>query len=177
MTQSCVPARTANLLGALALATADRVDRAAQDAGGRSGTETAALVVLTTVLGGGSQEALRRVLALTQTGTTRLVTRLVDAGLVERRDGPDGRTRALVPTARGREVATGALAARATVLAGVLGRLDDGEQEQAAALLEKLLTGLVDGPDAPMRICRLCEPDVCGHPDRCPVTQASARPT
>jgi len=22
-------------------------------------------------------------------------------------------------------------------------------------------------------ICRLCDPDVCGHPERCPVTQAA----
>jgi MarR family transcriptional regulator, negative regulator of the multidrug operon emrRAB len=175
MIESCVGDRdrTANLLGALALATADRVGRAARDAGGRPATDTVALVVLTTVLGGASQEELRRVLDLTQTGTTRLVSRLVEAGLVERRAGPDGRTRALVPTADGHDAARRALDARARVLAGALDVLDDDEQAQAAALVGKLLAGLVDGPGAAGRICRLCEPDVCGHPDRCPVTRAA----
>ena len=167
--------RTANLLGALALATADRVERATQDAGGRSGTETAALVILTTALEGASQEELRWVLDLTQTGTTRVVARLVRAGLLEQRPGADGRTRALVPTGPGRDVAERALRARAQSLERLLEVLDDAEQQAAARLADKLLSGLTTGgPRGARRVCRLCDPVVCGHPaGTCPVTRAA----
>jgi hypothetical protein len=40
-------------------------------------------------------------------------------------------------------------------------------------LLERLLASVTtSGADA-NRICRLCDPGVCGHPARCPVTQAA----
>ena len=183
MTEASIPGesgrpRTANLLGALSLATADRVERAMQDAGGRSGTETAALVILTTVLGGASQEELRWVLDLTQTGTTRVVARLVRAGLLEQRPGADGRTRALVPTGPGRDVAERALRARAQSLERVLEVLDDADQQAAARLADRLLSGLsAGGPRGARRVCRLCDPIVCGHPvGKCPVTRAARAP-
>ncbi|GAA4889682.1 MarR family transcriptional regulator [Actinomycetospora straminea] len=166
--------RVANLLGALGLATAGRVEAAAQEATGRPAAETATLVVLTTALGGTSQETLRRLLGLTQSGTTRLVARLVDAGLLEQRAGPDGRTHALVPTDTGRRVAGDALRVRAAALDDLLDVLDDDERDAAGRLAEKLLAGLTTGRDAARRVCRLCDPVACGHhTGRCPVTRAA----
>jgi hypothetical protein len=50
-----------------------------------------------------------------------------------------------------------------------------GDRERAAfeRLLERLLRAVTADRDDARRICRLCDPGVCGHPDRCPVTQAA----
>jgi hypothetical protein len=40
--------------------------------------------------------------------------------------------------------------------------------------LERLLASVAAGGEDANRICRLCDPGVCGHPARCPVTQAAA---
>jgi hypothetical protein len=50
--------------------------------------------------------------------------------------------------------------------------LDAGEQRALAGLLEKMLAAETTGPVSSRVICRLCDPDACGHPQRCPVTQA-----
>jgi hypothetical protein len=50
-------------------------------------------------------------------------------------------------------------------------------QPNAAALtgmLERMLAAHTTDSTASLVICRLCDPDVCGHPDRCPVTQAAS---
>jgi DNA-binding MarR family transcriptional regulator len=167
MTDACDRARTANLLGALALAAAERLDVA---------SDTAAVVSLATTLDGASQDTLARVLGLTQTGAVRLVDRLARAGLVERAPGPDGRTRAIRPTDAGRRHANATLAARGDALAALLAPLDDAERARLTALLEKLLGSITHGREDAWHICRLCDPHACGHDDgRCPVTRAADR--
>lgn len=174
MTDACVFRRLTNLLGAFAVAAAERIHVATEEATGRPGSDTAALVILTTVLGGTSQEDLAKVLGLTQSGSVRLVNRLVGHGLLERRPGPDGRTRAIVATAAGAQAARSALDARRAASAAILDPLDETEQEQLTALLEKILGGLTGNRAGALRICRLCDPDSCGHSDgRCPVTRAA----
>lgn len=174
MTESSDDARTANLLGALALTAGDRLATTTGGATGRATSDTAAVVVLTTTLGGTSQEVLGRALGLTQTGGVRLVNRLVDAGLVERRAGQDGRTHAIAVTRTGRAAARRALGARRGTTESLLEALDAGERAQLTGLLEKILGGATTGPDDTLRICRLCDPDACGHHEgRCPVTQAA----
>jgi DNA-binding MarR family transcriptional regulator len=164
MTRACDQARTANLLGALALAGAERIETA---------TDAAAVVALVTTLGGTSQDVLGRVLGLTQTGAVRLVDRLVRQGLVERRDGPDGRTKAIVPTDAGRRRASAVLEERGAVTHDLLAPLDAAERAQLTSLLEKLLGGITHSRDDALHICRLCDPDACGHHEgRCPVTNA-----
>jgi MarR family transcriptional regulator, negative regulator of the multidrug operon emrRAB len=164
MTHACVP-RTANLLGAFALAASERID---------ARSDTAAIVSLLTTLDGESQETLRRALGLTQTAVVRLIDRLADERLVERRPGPDGRTRAIAVTADGRTAALAAQDRRATAMQTLLGALEDDERRQFAALLEKLLAGITHGRDDARHICRLCDPDSCGHHEgRCPVTRAA----
>ena len=153
-------ARTANLLGAFALAASERLDVR---------SDTAAIVSLLTTLDGQSQEALRRALGLTQTAVVRLVDRLAGEGLVERRPGPDGRTRSIVVTAAGREAALAAQDRRADAMQALLEPLDAEDRRRLAGLLEKLLGGLTHGRDDAFHICRLCDLRVCPQ-DRCPIT-------
>jgi hypothetical protein len=40
-------------------------------------------------------------------------------------------------------------------------------------MLERMLAAHTTDASASLVICRLCDPDVCGHPDRCPVTQGA----
>lgn len=169
--------RTANLLGALALAVTDRLDLALRTATGRPGSDTAALVILSTELTGASQDALGQVLALSQPGVARLVDRLAAAGLLERRPGRDGRTHALVLTPAGRETAAKALRARAETMRGLVDRLDAQDRARLGDVLARLLEMIAEDRSSAVRLCRLCDPDTCGHHDgRCPVTNAVDAP-
>lgn len=157
--------REANLLGACALAVAGRLPPSAADA---------ALVALAGWLSGTTVDGLARVLGLTHSGAVRLADRLERDGLVERRPGPDGRTRALHATTEGAHEARRLQAERLAALEDVLAPLEPSDRAVLAALLEQLLAGLTPDHAAAGRICRLCDPGVCGHPDRCPVTLAAA---
>ena len=75
--------------------------------------------------------------------------------------------------AEGRRAARRVLAARKEALAALLAPLGTRETADLERLLEQLLAAVTDDREAANRICRLCDPDVCGHPDRCPVTQAA----
>jgi DNA-binding MarR family transcriptional regulator len=102
--------RTANLLGALGLAVADRIAEIALEVLDRAGETPAALVVIGYGLGP-SNDQLRRILGLSHPGMVRLVDRLVADELVERQVGRDRRAVALFLTPKGHE-------ARETLLAG-----------------------------------------------------------
>ena len=88
--------RDANLLGTLSLAVAGRIETATESPLGPSAP--AALSALDGFLGGEPIDALRQTLGLTHSGAVRLVDRLAEAGLAERRPGPDARTVAVVLT-------------------------------------------------------------------------------
>jgi DNA-binding MarR family transcriptional regulator len=166
--------RTANLLGALALTLADRQGAAVQDGAGLSGTDAAALVTLRNYAEGEPLDLLRRALALSHPGVVRLADRLQARGLVERhRSESDGRAVALKLTATGRVAADAALAARADAIDAALATLDDGQLRALAPMLERMLGAETTDSTASLVICRMCDPDVCGHPADCPVTQAA----
>ena len=78
--------RTANLLGAVGLAVADRIENTTREILSHAGATHAALVVIGHGTGP-SNDQLRRVLGLSHPGTVRLVDRLVADGLVERQLG------------------------------------------------------------------------------------------
>src|SRR5919108_2568374 len=92
--------RTANLLGAAALAVTDLVLGGATAAAGVSGSGAAALVVLAADPGISVTELGRRV-GLTQSAAARMVEALEARGLVERRP-TFGEWGAMHPTAPGR---------------------------------------------------------------------------
>jgi Mn-dependent DtxR family transcriptional regulator len=113
------------------------------------------------------------VLGLSHSGGVRVVKSLRRAGLVDlRRDRNDGRAVEVRLTDQGRETASRIRAGRLEALDALLEGLTPAERAQLDELLGRAL-GAATG-DA-RRICRLCDPDVCGHPSRCPVTRSFAR--
>jgi DNA-binding MarR family transcriptional regulator len=166
--------RTANLLGAFALTLSDRADAAVRDGAGVAGSDAAALVTLRNYAEGEPLDLLRRALALSHPGVVRLADRLERRGLVERRRSErDGRAVALRLTDAGRRAADEALAARGEAIAAALGVLEAAERRALESMLERMLALQTTDPQASLVICRMCDPDICGHPARCPVTQAA----
>lgn len=156
--------RLINLLGAQALALADRLG---------AGSGSAALVHLC-AYPGTSPGALRAVLGITDSGATRLVDRLVDAGLAERAAGRDGRTVAVHATRAGRAAADEALGHRRAALAQALEPLDDAERGRLETLLDKLVAGLADDRPGALAVCRLCDRDACCADPGCPLDHTVA---
>jgi DNA-binding MarR family transcriptional regulator len=168
------PGRTANVLGALALALADRLSKATADSAGHSQSAAAALSALHQFLDGPSIDRLRQVLGLTPSGTVRLIDRLEAEGYVTRRPGVDGRSLAISLTASGHRAAARVTAARADVLDRSLAVLSPAERDTLDKLSSRVLVGLMRGPGATRWICRLCDFRACGHDAGwCPVAQAS----
>ncbi len=166
--------RTANLLGALALTLSDRAGAAVHAGAGVSGSDAAALVTLRNYAEGEPLDLLRRALALSHPAVVRLADRLQARGLVERhRSASDGRAVALRLTPAGRGAADAALAARAGAVAAALETLEPAQRSALGPMLERMLGAETTDATASLVICRMCDPDVCGHPDRCPVTQAA----
>jgi len=162
-------ARTANLLAAHALVVADRM----REAAGMELSSAAVLSALETFADGASIDELRRILGLSHSGGVRIVKRLEGRRLIVREPDPaDGRAVRLHLTPAGRDEALRLLAARQAAVAPLLAALDEDETAGFERLLERLLTSVTGSGAEANRICRLCDPVVCGHPDRCPVTQA-----
>lgn len=175
-------ARLGNVLGALALALTDRVSTAMDEVGGLGGAAPAALVSLEQFLGGGTTEQLAQVSGLTHSGAVRLVDRLVQLGLVERRPGRDGRSLAIVLTRRGRALSRRLTTARATAIAAALEDLDDGQRRALLPLLNKLVSTITrqrlaarQQEDEPAGwLCRICDFDACGRADgKCPARRTA----
>jgi MarR family transcriptional regulator, negative regulator of the multidrug operon emrRAB len=157
--------RTANLLGTIGLAVADRIEAMARDVLNHAGETPAAIVVIGYGFGP-SNDQLRRILGLSHPGTVRLIDRLVTDGLVERRDGRDKRAIALYLTEQGLVLREKLLSGRIAVIKPLVGPLTDTEQDALAALLQKMLSSM-DTTDLERRtLCRLCDNRVCSD---CPI--------
>src|SRR5581483_6547495 len=155
MTQSYPKA--ANLLGAFALAVADEIREATQQADGLATSEPAALVTLAHYPGQ-SVGARARTLSLTHSGAVRLADRLVAAGLVRRANPGPGRTLALLLTESGQLAAARVLARRRVAV---------------ERLVSRLLTGLTTDRASAQRLCRLCDEPLCDRWRGCPVDRAA----
>ncbi|MDT7700423.1 MAG: hypothetical protein QOJ30_2748 [Pseudonocardiales bacterium] len=163
-------ARTANLLGAAALAVADLVTDDTTRAAGVSASGAAALVVLSASPGLSVTELGRRV-GLSQPAAARMVDSLQAADLVNRRPGP-GREVSVQPTSAGRHAASLLLTARGEPLGELVSVLDEGEQDTLADLLAKLLTRLYTRVGSSELLCRLCDRASCTASAPCPVGKA-----
>ena len=157
--------RTANLLGALGLAVADRIHATARDILQRSG-ETPAAVVVIGYGQGPSNDRLRHVLGLSHPGAVRLVDRLVTDGLVRREKAQDRRAVALHLTDKGKSVREALFAERLGAMQSVLAPLSPAERDRLATLLHRILQGLPDNDLDKRRLCRMCDDRVCTD---CPV--------
>lgn len=163
--------RTANLLGATALAVNDLALSGATGAAGTSASGAAALVVLSAAPGLSVTELGRRI-GLSQPAAARMVDSLESGGLVERRAGP-GRWVSVKPTQAGLRTARHVLAARGAPLAGIVDVLDEEERQTLDGLLCKLLTRLYGEVGDAQRLCRLCDREGCVRAGAvCPVGQA-----
>lgn len=157
--------RTANLLGAVGLGIADRIEAMARDVLNHAGETPAALVVIGYGLGP-SNDQLRRILGLSHPGSVRLVDRLVADDLVERREGRDRRAIALYLTARGTTLRERLLKGRLAVVKPFLIPLTDAEQDALAGLLHKMLSSIKTTDMERCTLCRLCDDRVCSN---CPI--------
>jgi MarR family transcriptional regulator, negative regulator of the multidrug operon emrRAB len=162
----------ANVLGALSLAVADRMNTAVEAIATLGPSAPAALAAMHEFLDGGSVTQLSSVLGLTHSGTVRLVDRLVVEGLVERVAAQDGRAVSLVLTRHGRSTAERILRAREKSLASALSALSPDEIDNLAAALDTMLTTVTHARaeersartnDRPQPwLCRLCDFAACG---------------
>lgn len=157
--------RTANLLGVVGLAIADRIGETARDILNHAGETPAALVVIGYGFGP-SNDQLRRVLGLSHPGSVRLVDRLVADGLVERRVGRDKRAIALYLTERGAALREKLLNGRLAAIKPLLMSLTETEQGVLAALLHKMLSSMETTDLERCTLCRLCDDRVCTN---CPI--------
>lgn len=165
--------RTANLLGTAALAIADRLEAAMTEAVGAGASAPAALVTLISEPGIGVSR-LGGFIGLSQPAAARLVAALVDRGLIERRDGPDGRTQALYASAKGRAAVADALAAREQVTADLVAGLAPEDAARLSRVLEAMLTQLLARDGRPCVLCRLCDHAACiADGALCPVSAAA----
>ena len=157
--------RTANLLGAVGLAVADRIENTARAILNHAGETPAALVVIGYGLGP-SNDQLRRILGLSHPGSVRLVDRLVADELVERREGRDRRAIALYLTERGAVLREKLLIGRLAAIRPLLMSLTESEQGVLAELLHKMLASMETTDLDRCRLCRLCDDRVCSD---CPI--------
>jgi DNA-binding MarR family transcriptional regulator len=173
----------ANLLGALSLVVADRVNTAVEAIATLGPSAPAALAAMHEFLDGGSVTQLSSVLGLTHSGTVRLVDRLAAEGLVERVGAQDGRAVSVVLTRRGRRTAEQVLQTREKSLTSALSALSADEIDNLAAMLDTMLTTVTLARaeersartnDRPQPwLCRLCDLAACGRSEgNCPVNNA-----
>lgn len=157
--------RTTNLLGALALGITDQLGSQMRGMLNRSG-ETAPAIIVVGYVPGLSVEPLRQVLGLSHPGTVRLIDRLEEDGLIERRKALDGRAVALHLTAKGRKLRSQLMDRRLKTLEALLNGLTADERIVFGGLLAKVLANLPETDMERHRICRLCSVNVC---DECPI--------
>ena len=163
-------ARTANLLGALLTGLHDRLAKRLERESEISGEGPAALVAIA-YKEGRTVEFLRRTLSLSHSWTVRVVEKLEQAGLVNKKTAADKRAVALYLTEQGKRKAQGIVRARRRCLDEVLAALPAKDQKQLVPMLERMLAVLTGPDDCAEAICKLCEVDVCPQ-SRCPVTLA-----
>jgi DNA-binding MarR family transcriptional regulator len=162
--------RLENLLGACSLALGDRLLSDVGPAGAKvSSSESAALVTML-AHPGRTVGWLGEVLGLTTSGVTRLVERMVGAGLVERTTGQDARRRQLRLTSAGAGRVDSILTARQAALTRAVAALTATERDTLESLLDKIVGGVAGDRLTALRVCRLCDRGACGdggHP--CPL--------
>lgn len=157
--------RTANLLGTVALAVADRIEETALSVLNHAGETPAALVVIGYGLGP-SNEQLRSILGLSHPGAVRLVDRLVADGLARRGQGRDRRAVALYLTEKGSTLRNKLLKGRLASIRPLLTPLDETERMALATLLHKMLSSMETTDLQRCALCRLCDDSVCTN---CPI--------
>jgi len=151
-------ARLENLVGAFSLSVTDRL--VGDGSAGMPPSEQASLV---TLLAHPDQTVswLGDVLALTSSGATRLVDRLVAKGWVARSGSTDSRERRLRLTPAGRRHARAALRERDELVSASIAPLSRSERVQLEHLMERLVGNVTTSRLPGLQTCRLCDRSAC----------------
>ena len=160
-------ARTVNLLGAFVTGISDQLNRRLEEESDANGGVPAALVAIA-YNEGRSVDYLSKTLTLSHSWTVRLVEKLVNERLVEKRAGKDKRAVALFLTTQGERKVRGIVQARRQYLQNVLSALPVKDHKQLTTMLECMLSLVTKDFYSGEAICKLCEVDVCPQ-GRCPV--------
>lgn len=159
--------RTANILGAMSLAISDRLIAELKEHSRQNDTSAAALNVIG--FGEGlSNGQLGAALGITHSATVRLLDKLVEAELVEVRQGLDKRAVAIFLTGAGRDRVAEVLRSRSDTLSNIVDLLSSEQRRHLDSIAETLLGHFTQAPADAMHICRLCEVVKCPA-ERCPV--------
>jgi DNA-binding MarR family transcriptional regulator len=159
--------RLENLLGALGVALGDSMD-AAFDEACAVGDSAPAAMILIRENPDSRIEALARYLALSHSGTVRLVDRLVEKGWVAREACDDKRAVVLVLTKPGEKVTERLLAGRQKSLARALDGVSAADRKVLERLLPQMLNNLVPDGATADHTCRYCDSGVCER-EGCPL--------
>jgi MarR family transcriptional regulator, negative regulator of the multidrug operon emrRAB len=165
-----VDERSLNVVAALVVALYDELAEGFVEAGAPNPSAASALATIHASPDDGI-DALSRIVGLTASGTVRLVSGLVDEGLVEKRPGHDARAVSLRLTKAGRRVAARVLGSRRQRIRAAVAGLTSAEQQQFADLAERIIGQLTSDRERADRICRLCDYSVCPD-EHCPVERA-----
>jgi len=161
-----------NLLGALAVAIADRVRVAVEEQLGTGGSAAAVLMMIG-VEPHISAEAIARQLNVAQPTIVQAVRALQERGLIQKLSGADRRVRQLTLTKQGEQIVASMLDRRAAILAPLVSDLGDQDRAALTPLIEAILIKTVARPEERFLICRFCDEHACG-PEECPVEEAAA---
>jgi MarR family transcriptional repressor of emrRAB len=161
--------RTANQLGAAALALTDLMLNGASSAG-VSPSGAAALVTLSAFPGLTVTELGRQV-GLSQSAAARMVDSLEADGLAARHPRV-GRQVTVHLTSAGSQAACDLLEARSALLADLVASLGGEDRDALARLLPRLLARLYRHVGHAQRMCRLCDRASCTADAACPVGAA-----
>src|SRR5215217_2348677 len=165
---------TLNVLGAAVDVLARELKAVETTAAGGPGGRAAALTALAAFCSGSPIQRLAHSLGLSHSRTVRLVDRLEAEHLVTRTRDDDNRRNVHVSlTASGRQLAESITAARLESLRPDLETLDRADRAALERISAMILARRITHLTAAEETCRLCDPEACGHPDRCPVTRAA----
>jgi DNA-binding MarR family transcriptional regulator len=162
------------VLGAVVDALARDVQAATSASASGPGGRAAALAALAAFASGSPIDRLAWSLGLSHSRAVRLVDQLEADGHVTRARGTaDRRTVNVTLTDSGRSLAGEIATARLSILRSEVEALDPEDRAALDRICATVLSRRIDSLRAAERTCRLCEPEACGHPHRCPVTHAA----
>jgi MarR family transcriptional regulator, negative regulator of the multidrug operon emrRAB len=154
--------RLGNILATFALALTDKIGGAIRAEVGRGDMASATLVQIG-FNGGLSIERLRTMIGLSHSATVRVVEQLESEKLVnKKRDVPgDSRVSSLTLTERGLFEMRRVLAARRSVIAGILDQLSVSDMADLDEILKKAVPQVVEFGDDQHVVCRYCDLQAC----------------
>jgi DNA-binding MarR family transcriptional regulator len=162
------------VLGAVVDGLARDVQEAMAASASGPGGRAAAVAALAGFASGSPIDRLAWSLGLSHSRAVRLVDELEADGHVTRGRGTaDRRTVHVTLTDSGWALARTIATARLSILCAEVDALGADDRAALDRICAKLLSRRIDSLRAAERTCRLCEPHACGHPQRCPVTQAA----